>query len=202
MCIPLLAAVIATTLFFGWAMMHQQHVKASARYTSWRRVYGDWHVPANVNANDPNTQDDPNYPGLNQLFFRNEGAGIHVDGWGGPTDEFEQLVGAAGQHSQYAQDLADRLILNPLPDRGHFQHARWRRVSASFPSEVGAFRAFQGDIRASHIRDGVEWRRKQADCRHVVREQFLLPLDSTLDAVQPPGDGLARMMRSLYRNGW
>ena len=202
MCIPLLASVIVLTMFLGWAMMNQQHVKASARYTAWRRVYGGWPRAGTGDAQDPNAIDDPNHPGLNELFFRGEAISVHVDGGSGPDDEFEQLIGAAFQRSSFAGEFADRLILHPLPDHARFQHARRAWVSAEFRNDIEAFRRYRGAIHSHHIREGVEWRRNQADCRHVTREMFLLSLDRQLYSVRPPGDGMAKMIRSLYRNGW
>ena len=199
MCIPLLASVIALTAFLGWAMMNQQNVKAAARYTSWRRVYGGW---PQRDANDPNDVDDPNHPGLNELFFREKASSVHVDGGSGQTDEFEQLIAAAGNHSDYAAAFADQLILHPLPDHGHFQHARRARVWANFRSDMEMLNRYQGAIHSDHIRDGVEWRRSQADCRHVTRVQFLGTLDEVLLDVPAPGDGMAKMIRSLYLHGW
>jgi hypothetical protein len=199
MCIPLLAGVIALTAFLGWAMMNQQNVKAAARYTSWRRVYGGW---PQRNPDDPNDVDDPNHPGLNVLFFRERASSVHVEGGSGQTDEFEQLIAAAGNHSDYAATFADWLILHPPPDRGHFQHARRAHVWASFRSDLEMLNRYRGAIHSRHIRDGVEWRRGQADCRHVTREQFLGTLDEVLLDVPAPGDGMARMVRSLYLHGW
>jgi hypothetical protein len=205
MCIPLLAAVIVLTMFLGWGMMNQQSVKAAARYTSWRRVYGSWNRPDDADPNDPNDSsdiDDPNHPGLNRMFFGDRARSIHVDRSEGPSDEFEQLVAAAFSESDYAGSFADRLIINPLPDYGRFPRARRAQVWAEFASDMAAFQKYQGDIYSHHIRDGVEWRRRQADCRHVTREQFLHTLDTVLRSVRPPGDGMAKMVRSLYLHGW
>jgi len=199
MCIPLLASIIALTAFLGWAMMNQQNVKAAARYTSWRNVYGGW---AQRNPDDPNTPDDPNYPGLNELFFRQRASSVHAGGGSGEIDEFEQLITAAFDRSDYAGTFADQLILHPLPGHGHFQHARSGHVSASFRSDMEILNRYQGAIQSYHIRDGVEWRRGQADCQSVTRVQFLSALEDLLLSVQAPGADMANMLRSVYRNGW
>lgn len=202
LCIPILAAIIGSTLFLGFAMMNQQHVKAAARYTPWRRVYGNWYRPPGLDPNDPNAQDDPNYPGLNYLFFRSRAAGIHVDGVGGSREEFDGLVAAAGQHGQDAEQLAHDLIFWTGPDDSDgFDHSRGARVWANFPSDVAVLEQFRGAIRASHIRDGVEWRRSQARCRRVVREQFLHDVDNMLQSVGGQGEGMAQMIMGLYRRG-
>lgn len=199
MCIPLLAAAIALTAFLGWAMMNQQNVKAAARYTSWRRVYGGW---PQRGVDDPNVIDDANHPGLNELFFRRKASSVGVEGGSGQIDEFEQLRTAAADQSGYAEEFADALLLHPPEGRGHFQHARRAHVWARFHSDMAMLNKYQGAIHSRHIRDGVEWRRRQADCRHVTRIQFLETLDAVLLEVPTPGDGMARMIRSLYLNGW
>lgn len=197
MCLPILGGIIALTLFFGWAMTNQQHVKAAARYSAWRLVYGNWYIPGQVDPNDPNNAD-PNHAGLNELFFQNRADGIGLDGGSGPTDEFEQLAAKAAEQSAPAGDYARKLVLDTFP------HAQRAVVSARFPSDVAAWQRFQGAIQSapSHVRDGVEWRRRQADCRQAVREQFLLPLDDALLSVPSPGDGLGDMIRDLYLHGW
>ena len=202
MCIPLLATIIMVTMFLGWAMMNQQHVKAAARYTSWRHVYGSWPSAEAQDRDNPDAVDDANHPGLNGLFFRGEAISIGIGGGSGDRDEFEQLIAAASSHSDFAGEFSDRLLLHPLPGHGHFDHARWAHVAAEFSNEVEAFRRYRGAIRAQHVRDGVEWRRNQADCRHVTREQFLMSLDEQLNSVPNPGAGMAAMMRSVYRHGW
>jgi hypothetical protein len=202
MAIPLLAAMIALTAFLGWAMMNQQNVKASAKYTSWRRVYGGHWPAVDGTMTDGNGPDDRDHRPLNEMFYRGKARSIGVGGGGGQVDEFEQLIAAAFGYSEYAGDFADRLILHPLPDHGHFPHAVRAHVWADFHSDMEMFNKYQGEIHSRHIRDGVEWRRRQADCRHVVRVQFLSALDGVLESVRPPGDGMARMVRSLYRNGW
>jgi hypothetical protein len=199
MCIPLLATVIVLTVFLGWAMMNQQKVNAAARYTSWRRVYGSWNRPPNY---DPTTPDDPNHPGLNQMFFRNRARSVHVRRSSGHVDELEQLVNAAFDQSEYAGNVADALILNPPAGYGVLPRARRARLWAEFHNDMPAFRRYKGAIHSHHIRDGVEWRRRQADIRHVTREEFLQSLDSVLQAIRSPGDGMGKMVRSLYRNGW
>ncbi|HUT02156.1 MAG TPA: TadE/TadG family type IV pilus assembly protein [Phycisphaerae bacterium] len=206
MCIPLLATLLGLTAFLGWAMMNQQNVKAAARYTSWRHVYGRWPGvttdPNDDSMIDPNAPDDPNHPGLNELFFRGKAVDVGVSGNGGQVDEFEQLIGVAYGYSEYAGTFADRLILHPLPDHGHFPHARLAHVWADFRSDMEILNKYRGEIHSRHIRDGVEWRRRQAGCRHVTRDQFLMGLDSVLESVRAPGDSMGQMCRSLYRNGW
>ncbi len=202
MCIPLLATVVVLTMFLGWAMVNQQHVRASARYVAWRNVYRHWYWPEGFDAQDPDLIDDPNHPGLNAMFFEGEARWISVGGGGGHRDEFERLIDAAAEQSAFAGSFADYLLLNPLPDRGRFAHARRATVRAEFDTDVEAFRKYSGAIRSGHIRDGVEWRRNQANCRHVTREMFLTSLEDVLNGVNPPGEGLAARVRGLYHHGW
>ena len=199
LCIPILASVIVLSAFFGWAMTNQQHVKAASRYAAWRRVKGGWH---HWNWGDPHDADDPCHPGLNEKFFRDEASSVHVDGWSGPVEEFEDFISSAGEYSDDAAVFADQLMMNPPPDYGTFQHARQAKISAKFHSDLAAFEKYHGAIRSHHIRDGVEWRRNDATIRHVTRIQYLDELDEVLYSVESPGEGMAKMIQNLYRNGW
>jgi len=203
MAVPLLATILVGTMFLGWAMMNQQQVKASARYVSWRHANRGWADP-NVDPGDPNLAnvDDPDHPGLNHLFFRDTAVDIDVWRGGGQNDEVEEFVNAAGAQSTYARDFADRLMVNPYPDHGVFPRAQAARVATRFGTDVEAFQKYTGSIRSYHIRDGVEWRRREAGCRYVTRKQFLDNLDQVLIAVPEPGAGMALMIRGTYVNGW
>ena len=200
MCIPLLMVIIVTTMFFGWAMMNQQGVKAASRYAAWRHVYTSRYEPG-YRPDDPNNIYDADHPYLDAHVLRGEGSNINIDGGSGPTDEFEELADTAGQYSGDAGDLASELLIHRTYYHG-FQRARRAEVSSDFTSEVEAFRRFQGSIHSHHIRDGVEWRRHQAELRRAIREQFLLPLHDALESVPSPGDGMARMIEGLYKHGW
>lgn len=207
--IPLLATILVGTMFLGWAMMNQQQVKASARYVSWRHANRGWvytnpNPDPNVDPGDPDPTDidDPNHPGLNHLFFRDRAVDINVSRSGGDNDEVEDLVTAAGGLSDYARDFADRLLVNPYPNHGVFPRAQAASVDTEFGTDVAAFKRFTGSIRGYHIRDGVEWRRSEAGCRYVTREQFLSDLDQVLTSVPDPGTNMGKMIRETYVNGW
>ena len=206
MCIPLFGCILVGTMFLGWAMMDQQQVKTAARYVSWRVANsGAWTYQAvdpNDDANDPTWSDDPDYPGLNHLLFRDEAIDVSVSRGGGQNDEVEDLADAAGGKSDYAGDFADKLLVNPYPDHAVFPRAQGASVSAQFGTDVNAFKKYKGAIRAYHIRDGVEWRRNEAGCRYVTRKQFLDDLDQVLLAVPDPGAEMGKMIRNTYVNGW
>ncbi len=209
MAIPLLASILVGTMFLGWAMMNQQQVKTSARYVAWRHANRGWSytgpdVDPNADPGDPDPTDidDPNHPGLNSLFFRDRASDIDVWRGGGDNDEVEDLVTAAGTQSSYAREFADRLLVNPYPDHGVFPRAQAASVGTEFGTDVAAFRKYSGAIRGYHIRDGVEWRRSEAGCRHVAREQFLDDLDQVLLSVPDPGTEMGQMIRNTYVNGW
>ena len=182
MCIPLLALVISLTFFFGHAMMNQQHVRISDRYTAWRRVAG-----GNVNGQ-----------ALNTLFFRERAEGTGVAEDRGPAETLEDYVAFASWSGADAERLARATVLQRFP-RG--QRAT---VRAEFPSNSGAavYRRLTGAIRSSHYRDGVEWRRGQARCEDALRDEFLGDLDATLDNLPAPADTLGQVLRELYLAGW
>jgi len=205
--IPIFAVILVGTMFLGWAMMDQQQVKTAARYTAWRHAntgwdYGDAGIDPNTDANDPVWFDDPNHPGLNELFFRGEAVGVDVSRHRGSNDEVEDLAARAAGESDYAGQFADRLLVSPYPDHGVFPRAQGATVRAEFQSDVEAFRKYTGAIRADHIRDGVEWRRSEAGCRYVTRKMFLDGLDQVLDSIPDPGSEMGKMMRRTYVNGW
>jgi hypothetical protein len=206
MCIPLFACILVGTMFLGWAMMDQQQVKTAARYVSWRHANsGAWtydFVDPNTDSEDAEWFDDPDHPGLNHMFFRDEAIGVSVSRSGGQNDEVEDLVDAAAGRSDYAGEFADKLLVNPYPDHGAFPRAQGASVSAEFGTDVAAFKRYKGAISAYHIRDGVEWRKNEAGCRYVTRKQFLDDLDQVLLSVPNPGTEMGKMIRDTYVNGW
>jgi hypothetical protein len=206
MCIPLFACILVGTMFLGWAMMDQQQVKTAARYVSWRHANsGTWtydYVDPNTDAEDAVWFDDPDHPGLNHMFFRDEAVDVGVSRDGGREDELESLATAAAGKSDYAGEFADKLLINPYPDQSVFPRAQGASVSAQFGTDVNAFKKYKGAIRSYHIRDGVEWRRNEVGCRYVTRKQFLDDLDQVLVAVPDPGTEMGKMIRNTYVNGW
>jgi hypothetical protein len=178
MVVPLLALVIGLTFFFGKAMMDQQHVRISARYTAWNGMQND----------EPN--------GLNQRFFGDRAEGVAIHGGRGPLDTLEYLVDGADQVSREAGEYAEESVLRRFP-KG------WRGyVSAEFPSDVGAWQSFTGAIEREHLRDGVSWKRGQCSPSSAIVELFLEDLDEALENVSAPGEELAQTVRNLYRHGW
>ena len=214
MAMAFLSFILITTFFFGWAMMNQQHVKSSARYASWREVYNvgivhnvddpynpNGHLSA-IEASDPNDLTPITDDSLNSLFFRNEGTGIGFGYYDGDDTEFDQWVQAAQGKSNSAGDFVNALLLDPPAGYGTFHHATGAEISSSFLTDVEYFKRFSGGIHSHHIRDGIEWRRRQADERHVTRIQFLQSLDDQLKSVQGNGADMAQMIRDLYFHGW
>jgi hypothetical protein len=189
MVIPLLAAVLGFTFFFGWAMVNQQHVKIADRFQTWRRVREGHRVGAKT---------------LNERIFQGhlDEDSYHQTG-GTYSDETEKtllgLVEAARMQSEDAALLAEPMILDKA-ERG-----RWTDVHGRFPNDIGIFQQvedYQGAIKHTHMRDGREWRWEQLRIKDVIRDEFLSELDDTLLGVPAPGDGLAKMARELYNAKW
>jgi len=207
LCFPLLATVIVSTMFLGWAMMNQQHVKASARYAAWRGAYGR---SVAYDTDDPNAVADAYRTDLNSMFFRQEAISVNTSHEGVSDAEFEQWISASYSHSNYAGIFADQLLLNAPSGYGHFPHSSGRSVTAEFSTNVEAFQKAQGPIYSLHVRDGVEWRKDEADCRHAVRIDFLDELDTRLqqldaearNAAVSDKETMASRMRGLYLHGW
>ncbi|MCP4376219.1 MAG: hypothetical protein GY794_08615 [bacterium] len=189
MIIPLLAAILGFTFFFGWAMVNQQHVKIADRFQTWRRVRSGSRVSAE-SLND----------GIFQGYLDEDRYYHDVGTFTTETSKtLEELVMAAGVQSPDAEILANPLVMEDA-ERG-----RLTTVHGHFPSEIGIFQQvenYQGDIRHTHMRDGREWRWQQLWCEPVIKDEFLYELDSTLLGVPSPGSGLAGMARGLYIIRW
>jgi len=184
MAIPLLAMILGLTWWVGWAMTNQQRVKASDRYTAWRTNYGGGVTNDSLNTDffqlkaNPNTMDISHGSGANTTV----------------TD----YVNAAAQVSQGAAGLADR------GPRQRYPQGHWVSVSAEFPTSIGLWNRYQGNIKSSHSRDGVEWRYHQASLIVPVIDQYLPTIEAAMIGVHAPADGMAMMVQGLYNNsgGW
>jgi len=189
MIIPLLAAILGFTFFFGWAMVNQQHVKIADRFQTWRRVRAGARVGAE-------TLNDRIFQGrLDEDRYHHNSGTYSTE----TLKTLEELVMAADAKSPEAAALADPMVMTRSP-RG-----RWTTIHGHFPSEIGIFQQvenYQGSIKHTHMRDGLEWRWRQIWCEPVIRDEFLFKLDSTLLGVPSPGDGLAGMARRLYLSRW
>jgi len=189
MVIPLLAAILGFTFFFGWAMVNQQHVKTADRFQTWRKVRAGSRVGAE-------TLNDRIFQGhLDENSYAQESGTYSTE----TRRTLEELVSWADDESPGAGALAETVVMDRSP-RG-----RWTTVHGHFPSEIGIFQQvenYRGSIKHTHMRDGKEWRWRQIWCEPVIRDEFLFELDSTLRGVPSPGDGLAAMARRLYLIRW
>ena len=197
MVIPLLAAILGYTFFFGWAMVNQQHVKIADRFQTWRRVRAGSRVGAKT---------------LNERIFQG-----HLDedeysrnGQDGGTqtrntfETFSDLVDKAQAQSEDAGFLAESL-LGTYEESSKAERGRLTTVRGKFPSEIGIFQSvedYQGAIKHTHMRDGRAWRWRQLRCEDIIKDEFLSELDETLEDVPSPGDGLAGMAQDLYLKKW
>ncbi|MFW5839909.1 MAG: TadE/TadG family type IV pilus assembly protein [Planctomycetota bacterium] len=180
LAIPLLAAVIVVTWFFGWAMKNQQKVRTAARHAAWS------HQPVDGSISTY----------YNDRFFNNSAVGIGIHGGGGPDDVHDAFTDEVGAYTGPGYDLMAELNARYTP-RG------WRRfVSATFPTDVGYWQRFQGAIHANHARDGRSWTRGQLGYSRLLREHYLDELEESMISVPAEGTGLADMIRRLYHGGW
>ncbi|MFP4105977.1 MAG: hypothetical protein ACLFVU_07790 [Phycisphaerae bacterium] len=183
MCLPFIALILSLTYFFGYAMQHQQQVKVSSRYASWKRV---------------RTGLGPNAAEINQRNCADAARDVDVVARRTPIDTALDLATNCGTHSPDARIVADDLFLR-WAQRG------WEaRVTGEWDHDVDLWEdvGLSGPITKGHLREGVEWRRVQVDMRRTVIDLYLQDIDTALRTVNPPGDGMAGMMRSLYRHGW
>lgn len=181
MALPLLLFVLVGTWFFGWAMMNQQQVRVSDRYTAWREVRGGGRVR-------------PDH--LNERFFGERADPISIRRGQGPDWTIQDLIGAAGDRGGQVQAYTEELIWDRFPT------SRSARVDARFPSDIDLWNRLEGSIKSRHVREGWEWRRDEADCESAVRDVFLSDLHEELRALPMPANRFGRVVRHLYETTW
>lgn len=183
-CMPILGFVIAMIMFFGWSMMNQQHVKMAARHSAWRHVRGPSDTTGmEINSGFFNNRADANSLSISSSF-----------GW--PVELKTEYQNVQARMQPSTGQLVERMVMQTFP-KG-VQSA----VSAEFPTDVPAWKRFTGSIDGATPREGVEWRRGQAEWNDPVKDQFLEVLDSRLDHIPEPGNGLGQMIRQLYLTRW
>ena len=180
--LPILGGLTALIFFFGWSLMNQLHVKSAARYSAWRHVRGG----------------DPTGMEINRDFFRNaaDPNSVSIGYSSGGQQTLQDFVAEVNNADQAAGALAQTLAIDMFPKGSQAE------VSAAFPTDIRMWQAFQGSIHSQRGREGVEWRRGQAELMHPVADQFFNQLDATLDNVPGSGRPLGQMVRQLYLAHW
>lgn len=181
LCVPLIAIVLGLTFFFGWGMRNQQQVIISDRYAAWRLVTAKDRVGGGR---------------LDQTFFGERAGSVEVEFGGGPIETLEDYVILAGNYGGPVEALARSLVIDSFP-RSHSAE-----VSAEFPSDVGLWDDFTGAIERRYVREGVEWRNREAALERQVRDQYFMPLDTALRSIPAPGAGLGQAFQRLYIQRW
>jgi hypothetical protein len=183
MVIPLLSLIVVLIFFWGWAMVNQQSVRISDRYAAWENAYAK---PISTGA-------------INQDFMGNTA--------------FKLLVANDGGKNQTVQDFATQTRDNYGPAAGNFADDLITYVpggcqdfvSAEFPSDVTLMQRFQGAIKDTYGREGVEWRRNQLNEVSTIQKLYLTQdggVDTTLNSIGGQGGPMAQMIRNLYLGGW
>ena len=180
---PFLGFLMLLIFFFGWSMMNQQHVKTAARYAAWRHVIG----PSDATG-----------MGVNQSFFaqRADIDKLSIDYSAGPGQTLQDYAADVGAVDQQAGALARTLAVDTFPCSSQ------ARIGAEFLTNVRSWQRFTGAIVSQCGREGVEWRRGQADLMQPMAEQFLGELNSKLDGIPGAGRSLGQVMRQLYLAQW
>ena len=182
MVIPLLAGIIGLTFFLGWTMTNQQHVWVSSRYAAWRQVRPGETVDS---------------ARLDSAFFEDRAADVGIERGLGQGETLAELIAAAGQMGQAAEQHAGMVVWNRCP-RG-----QTATIAAEFPSDVGFWQRFSGAIRSYHARDGRQWRcADNVTCEAELRDQFLLSLDLMVEQLQSAEHGLGDRLRRTYLEPW
>ncbi|MCK4624088.1 MAG: pilus assembly protein [Phycisphaerae bacterium] len=182
--LPFLAIVLGLTFFFGWVMMHKHQVLIANRYSAWQRVdTGAW----------------PGEGSLNELAFNNRASSVSLSSENPVADTVNDLVTEAGNMSPRTEVLAEELVTEQYPP------GRRAHVSADFNPRKALWQNVMRDmydIHHRHGREGVTWRRGEASCWPVLRNQYYSELDESLERISSPADRMAEMIRGLYLAGW
>jgi len=175
--LPFLAIITALTFFFGWALMHKHQVVTASRYSAWRKVEaGTW----------------PTEEELNEICFNNQATEVGLSPGGEGWETARDLADEAGAFSAYAEELAERLVLDRFP-KGRRAH-----VSADFGRSQAFWQNFTGAMHSRHGREGITWRRDEVRCWSTLRDLYYHDLDESLRGV----NGMAEMIRRLYLAPW
>lgn len=183
MVIPLLSLIVVLIFFWGWAMVNQQSVRVSDRYAAWETVGGGGC------SNDA----------INQDFMGNAAANVVF----APSREQSKTspdfaTEAREDGSPASGAVADDLITYAPGEYQDF-------VSAEFPSTVTFMQRFQGSIKDTYFRDGIEWRWGQLNEVSTIQKLYLTQdggVDTTLNSIGGQGAPMAQMIRGLYLGGW
>jgi hypothetical protein len=182
--LPLLGTIVAVTAFFGWAMMHKHQVTVADRYASWHRVEaGQWPSEAHVD----------------HVSFNDRASSVDIGGGRRVTETGLELVDKAGEQGGRPEALAEEVVLN------RFQQShggRTVRLSARFSHDMEIFAKTSGPISHRHGREGHTWRCREVRCWQSLRDVFYNDMDARLEAVAPPADKMAQMIRGLYLAHW
>jgi hypothetical protein len=183
MVIPLLGLIVVLIFFWGWAMVNQQSVRVSDRYAAWE------------NADSLGTSN----IAINQDFMGNTAVNVALLPNGGQSQTVQDFATQTrDNYGPAAGNVADDLITHAPGGCQDF-------VSAEFPSDVALMQKFQGPIKDTYGREGVEWRRIQLNEVPTIQKLYLTQdggVDTTLNSIGGQGAGMAQMIRGLYLNGW
>ena len=184
LAIPMLAGMLLLTWWAGWMMNNQMRVRAAANYEAWRGAYGG------------------EVESVEKMEFASRGTvreRLHTGGTSYTLETRNEFVEIAAGVSSQAAELADRGA------RQRFPAGSLVTMTADFPTTVGVWNSMQrslGDLQGRAGREGVTWRRGEASMRTPVVEMYLPELETLMQGIPEPGDGMAEMVRGLYRWGW
>ena len=119
-----------------------------------------------------------------------------------PTDKcMTDLAEFVNDTSALAGPMADDLLLR---DSDHsFPRGTQMRLWVNFPSNVGLWtKVITKPFEAHFAREGLEWRRGQAESLEVLADRYLEELEDTLESVPSPGTDMAEQFRALYLVPW
>jgi hypothetical protein len=179
MVIPLLGLIVVLIYFWGWTMVNQESVQVGDHYAAWESADG---AGCSNNA-------------INQDFMGNTAVNVALIPVGGQSQTVHDFATETrDNYGPAAGNLADDLISYAPGDYRDF-------VSAEFPSTVALMQRFQGSLKNTYARDGVEWRRSQLGEIQSIQKLYLTQdggVDTTINSIGGQGAPMAQMIRGLY----
>ena len=192
--LPLLVLVVSLLFFFGINLRRYQATAAMDRYEAWRRV-AEADSPTGASA-------------FNTMFLKDQADRID---WTAtnvyPGDALDQWVDTTQTQSLDAGAYLDTLL-------DTFPVGQRVAMDTTHASSIPLWQRLAGTISHQHTRIGNEWKHRNAVTldddgqwtyagsrvhpAQVIRDVFLVDLDSQLQPYDDAGNGLASVLRRFY----
>jgi len=198
LAMPFLCLILLFIMYFGRNSVRVERTHMMDRYEAWREA----------GAGPGPYPDAPRgHPLLNDTWFDNTATSVgHSADGSFPSDAPEQWIDEAGQRTDEAGDLAQKMWENMARGRSVY-------VTSRHDTTNNILQRFNGDVRAAHTVQGHDWKyingfRHRADAYdqtgpyahniNSVRDVFYEQFDQTLEGMSDQQNPLAKTIRGLY----